>query len=219
MHQEGVNFVDSVLYDEIIKYFDCDVEIINGYYFYEGFNDKIKSFSNKLYQLRSIDLLNKLGKNMLSSLYSKSLQSAEQFKIKQVPRAELNEFIASYGNYIYQLTKNKKGNVFTAQLLKSINLNFNISQFGIQVLSESRKRMNEIINYCNENDIPIYSIKTDSFVIPSDKVNEFQQKYKLGHELGEFKLEYEANHIKFTSASCYRAELTDGSIRTRGNVI
>ena len=217
--QEGVNFVDSVLYDEIVKYVDCDIEIINGYYFYEGFNDKINSFARKLYDLRSIDLLNKLGKNMLSSLYGKSLQSAEQFRIKQVPRAELNEFIAENGNYIYQLTKNKKGNVFTAQLLKSINLNFNIPQFGVQVLSESRKRMNEIINYCNEQDINIYSIKTDSFVIDSDKVKTFEQKYKLGKELGEFKLEYEAKHVKYTSASCYRAELIDGSIRMRGNVI
>ena len=39
--QEGINFVDSVLYDEIIKFVDCDVEIINGYYFYEGYNNKI----------------------------------------------------------------------------------------------------------------------------------------------------------------------------------
>lgn len=215
---EGINFIDSILYDEIIKYVDCDIDIINGYYFDEGFNNKINSFAQKLYQLRSIDLMNKLGKNMLSSLYGKSLQNAEQYKIKQVPKHEINEFIATNGNYILEMNKSKKKDVYIVKLLKSINLNFNLPQFGVQVLSESRRRMNEIINYCNNHDIKIYSIKTDSFVIPSDKVNVFEQKYNLGKELGEFKIEYEAKRIKFTSASCYRAELIDGNIRMRGKV-
>ena len=56
-------------------------------------------------------------------------------------------------------------------------------------------------------------------MIDSDKVKTFEQKYKLGKELGSFKIEYEAKHVKYTSASCYRAELEDGSIRTCGNVI
>ena len=216
--QEGINFVDSILYDEIKKYIDCDIEIINGYYFYEGFNDNINSFSRKLFELRMIEGLDKLGKNMLSSLYGKSLQSSEQFKIKQVPKSELNEFIAENGNYIFEMVKNKRNNTFTVKLLKSINLNYNIPQFGVQVLSVSRKRMNEIIDFCNNNDIKIYSIKTDSFVIPTDKVHLFKEKYVIGKGLGEFKEEYAANHVKYTSASCYRAELVDGSIRTRGNV-
>ena len=62
------------------------------------------------------------------------------------------------------------------------------------------------------------AIKTDSFVIPNEKLNEFEQKYKLGNELGEFKVEYEATSIKYTSASCYKADLVDGSIRMRGKV-
>ena len=216
--QEGINFVDSILYDEIIKYVDCDIDIINGYYFYEGFNDNINSFSRKLFELRMVEGLDKLGKNMLSSLYGKSLQSSEQFKIKQIPKSELNEFIAENGNYIFEMVKNKRNDSFTVKLLKSINLNYNIPQFGVQVLSVSRKRMNEIIDFCNNNDIKIYSIKTDSFVIPTDKVHLFEEKYVIGKGLGEFKLEYAANHVKYTSASCYRAELVDGSIRTRGNV-
>ena len=63
---EGVNFIDSVLYDELLKYVDCDIKIINGYYFNEGFNDKINSFSKVLYGLRADYTLNKLGKNMFS---------------------------------------------------------------------------------------------------------------------------------------------------------
>ena len=215
---EGINFVDSILYNEILKYVNCDIEIINGYYFYEGFNENIKSFSKKLYELRQIEGLDKLGKNMLSSLYGKSLQSAEQYTVKQVSKSKLNEFIVENGNFIYQMTLSKKSNIVSVKLLKSINLNFNIPQFGVQILSESRRRMNTIIHYCNEHDIPIYSIKTDSFVIPSELAGKFEQKYKVGKELGQFKLEYEANHIKYTSASCYKAELVDGSIRTRGKV-
>ena len=45
-----------------------------------------------------------------------------------------------------------------------------------------------------------------------------EQKYKLGHELGMFKIEYEAEHVKFTSKTTYKAILTDGTIRTRGKV-
>ena len=97
-------------------------------------------------------------------------------------------------------------------------MNFNLPHFGVQVLSESRKRMNDIINYCNNSSIQIYSIKTDSFVIDSSNVNTFAQKYMIGSNLGNFKVEYEAKHIKFTSSTCYKALLTDGSIRMRGKV-
>ena len=214
---EGINFIDSVLYEELRKYVKCDIEVVNGYYFNEGFNDKINHLSRVLYELRSIDKLNKLGKNMLSSLYGKSLQNAQQFVIRFVQREKLNEFIATHGNFIFDMNKGKNG-IFTVKLLKSLNLNYNIPQFGVYVLSESRKRMNEIINYCNENKISIYSIKTDSFVIPSECVKQFENKYKLGHELGEFKVEYEAAHVKFTSKTTYKAELIDGSVRTRGKV-
>ena len=215
---EGINFVDSILLDEIRKYVDCDIEIINGYYFYEGFNDKINDFAKLLYDIRTEEYMNKLGKNMLSSLYGKSLQSSSQFIIKLIPIDKLNEFLSDNGNFVYQMIKDPRSDIVKVQLLKSINYNFNIPQFGVQVLSESRRRMNEIINYCNNQDIPIYSIKTDSFVIPNDKVDKFEQKYKVGSGLGEVKCEYEANHIKYTSASCYKAELVDGSIRTRGKV-
>ena len=61
------------------------------------FKHRCNSFSKILYNLRSIEFMNKLGKNMLSSLYGKSLQNAEQFKIKSVPKSEINEFIAENG--------------------------------------------------------------------------------------------------------------------------
>ena len=215
---EGVNFVDSVLFDEIKRYVDCDIEIINGYYFNKGFNNKINSFSKLLYDLRSIELLNKLGKNMLSSLYGKSLQNSQQFNIRLVPASKIVEFIAENGNFIFDMNKSKRTKVYTVRLLKSSYISFNLPQFGACVLSESRKRINEIIDFCNKEDITIYSIKTDSFVINSDDIKKFEQKYKIGRELGEFKIEYEATHVKYTSYSCYRAELIDGSIRMRGNV-
>ena len=201
-----------------MKYVECEIKVINGYYFNEGFNDKINSFSKVLYELRADEKLNKMGKNLLSSLYGKSLQNAQQFTIRFVQREKLNEFIATHGNFIFEMTKNKKKGIYTVKLLKSLNLNYNLPQFGVYVLSESRKRMNDIINYCNEKNISIYAIKTDSFVIPNERLNEFEQKYKLGHELGMFKIEYEAQYVKFTSKTTYKAILTDGSIRTRGKV-
>ena len=86
------------------------------------------------------------------------------------------------------------------------------------VLSESRKRMNNIINYCNENSINIYSIKTDSFVIDDENVNKFTNMFSIGDKLGELKIEYQAKNIKYTSKTCYKAILIDGSERMRGIV-
>ena len=154
---------------------------------------------------------------MLSSLYGKSLQNAQQFTIKQVQKDNLNEFISTNGNWIYEMSKGRKG-VYTVKLIKSLNLTFNLPQFGVQVLSESRRRMNDIINYCDDHNIPIYSIKTDSFTIPNERFNDFEQKYKLGHDLGMFKCEYEASYIKYTSNTTYKAILTDGTTRMRGRV-
>ena len=212
---EGINFVDSITLNEIKKYVKCDIEIINGYYFDEGFNDNLKHVVHSIFDLRKVDELNKMGKNMLSSLYGKSLQNAQQFKIKMVHKNEMNKFIGQNGNYIYTITKNKN-DMYTVKLLKSLNLNFNIPQFGVSVLSESRKRLNDVIYKCSTLNIPIYAIKTDSIVVDNDKVDILP--ITIGNELGQFKIEYIAKNIKFTSPKCYKAILNDDSIRTRGKV-
>ena len=212
---EGINFVDSITLNEIKKYVKCDIEIINGYYFDEGFNDNLKHVVHSIFDLRKVDELNKMGKNMLSSLYGKSLQNAQQFKIKMVHKNEMNKFIGQNGNYIYTITKNKN-DMYTVKLLKSLNLNFNIPQFGVSVLSESRKRLNDVIYKCSTLNIPIYAIKTDSIVVDNDKVDILP--ITIGNELGQFKIEYVAKNIKFTSPKCYKAILNDDSIRTRGKV-
>ena len=217
---EGIHtlFIDSVLLNEIRKYVECDIRIINGYSFNQGFNTKIKDFINVLYNLRSKEHLNKFGKNMISCLYGKTLQSTSQFKIITVPNNKIHEYIALNGNFIFEIVKSLRSNCYIVKLLRSINHNYNIPQLGVQVLSESRSRVNGIIDYCNMNDIQIYSIKTDCFVINSDKVNAFSQKYSIGNELGQMKVEYQANRIKYTSPSCYKAELIDGNVRMRGLV-
>ena len=211
----GINFIDSILLEEIKKYCSCKINIINGYYFNQGFNNSINNFARKLYGLRKINGLNKLGKNMLSSFYGKSLQNAQQFKIKNVNGDNLPKFISENGNYIYSITSNKN-NIYTVKLLKALNLNFNVPQLGIQVLSYSRRNLNEIIYNCNRLKIPIYSIKTGSITINNNDVDRLP--INIGVDLGEFKIEYVAKHIKFTSKKCYRAILTDGSIRMRGYV-
>ena len=213
---EGIMFIDSILLDEIKKYVDCDITIINGYYFNEGFNKKINDFAKVLYDLRSLQGLNKFGKNMLSSLYGKTLQSSPQYKIEVIPKREISEYIINNGNFIYEIIK--KNSCYVVKLMKSLNMNFNIPHMGIMVLSESRKRMNNIIDYCNDNNINIYSIKTDSFVIDSNKVNDIATINSIGTNLGEFKVEYIAKNIKYTSSSCYKAILIDDSIRMRGKV-
>ena len=153
---------------------------------------------------------------MLSSLYGKSLQNAQQYRIKLIHKSNLPQFISQNGNYIHTITKNKN-DMYTVKLLKSLNLNFNIPQFGISVLSESRKRLNDVIYKCSTLNIPIYAIKTDSIVVDNDKVDILP--ITIGNKLGQFKIEYIAKNIKFTSPKCYKAILNDDSIRTRGKVI
>ena len=133
-----------------------------------------------------------------------------------IPTSQIHEFIAANGNFIFEIVK--RPNCYIVKLLRSVNSNYNIPQFGVQVLSESRSRMDSIIDYCNRNSIPIYSIKTDSFVIPTKNIQQLEAVNKIGTELGEFKIEYQAVHTKYTSASCYKAELIDGNVRMRGIV-
>ena len=213
---DGINFIDSILLEEIHKYIDCDIEIINGYYWNEGFNNRINEFSQLLYNLRSIEGLNKFGKNLLSSLYGKSLQSNVIYKNVIVQKSEIGKYIAENGNFIYEII-NKK-NHYEVKIIKCINISYSIPTFGIMVLSESRKRLNNIINYCNENSINIYSIKTDSFVIDDENVDKFTEVFPIGDKLGELKIEYSAKYIKFTSNTTYKAILKDGKIRMRGVV-
>ena len=215
--QEGINFVDTVLLDEIKLYTSCTIDIINGYYYNEGLNTKLCEFAQMLYNLRSIEGMNKLGKNLLASLYGKSLQSCQQFKTVMVKRSDFPAYLAEYGNYIFEVVRRGES-ALMVKLMRSINMNFNLPAFGVQVLSESRRRMDRTISFCNAHGIPIYAIKTDSFAIPSDKVNELTALTPIGTELGSFKIEYEATHVKYISSANYVATLVDGSTRIRGNV-
>ena len=135
--------------EEIQKYAECDIDIINGYYWNQGFNNKINEFAELLYDLRKIDGLNKFGKNMLSCLYGKTLQSAAKYKVVTVPKNKISDYIAENGNYIYELIK--KPHCYVVKLMQSFNMNFNLPQFGVQVLSESRRRMNAIVDFCNNS--------------------------------------------------------------------
>ena len=209
----GINFVDSITLNEIKKYVDCDIEIINGYYFNKGFNTNIKSFVNKLYQLRSNPLLNKTVKNMLSSLYGKSLQNSQQFDIKVISKSKLQSFISKHGNYIYSI--DVQSSTCSVKLMRALNLTFNMPQFGVPILSTSRSKLNGIIYDASVKHIPIYSIHTDSIMVPSDN----DLNITVGTGLGEFKTEFNATSIKFISPKVYRAILTDGSVRSRGIVV
>lgn len=213
--KNGDMYVDSIFVDMIREHYNCDIQFIKGYYFNEGYNDNIHKFVRNIYNLRTNPLLYKPAKNMLSSLYGKSLQSSQQYKIKTVNKNDLTDIIRTYGNYIEEITKNKN-NKYTVKIMKSFNVSASLPQLGVAVLSQSKISLYDIIYRAIDNNIPVYSVHTDSIVLPSKNIKTLN--VPIDTTLGHYKIEYTAKHIKFTSPKCYKAILTDNSIRMRGKV-
>jgi hypothetical protein len=91
------------------------------------------------------------------------------------------------------MTKNEKTNQTFCKLIKPINNFYNLCQFGVSVLSASKRIMNKLICLAWWEKIPVYYQDTDSIHILAEDLprleKTFNEKYKatlVGTELCQF---------------------------------
>jgi hypothetical protein len=224
--------VDKTTLEDYIKFQEIEFEVIRGYYYDEGRNYELKEviqylFNERLRQKKLGNPIQNIFKLIMNSAYGKTLLKPIDDDTKYVWGEEnmKRKILANY-SFVKEVTLLGNNN-YEIKLIKSINTHYNNASCGIEVLSMSKRIMNEVMCLAEDKGYNIYYQDTDSMHIDSDNVSllakDFKEKYDkelIGKNMGQFHTDFDSNILKgniyakesiFLGKKCYLDMLTDES--------
>ena len=220
--------VDKITLEDLIHYQEIEFEIIKGYYYNEGRNNKILEVITHLFETRKREKTNKnpieqVFKLIMNSAYGKSLLKPFDTESKYVK--DIEQHSSKYYKHIKEIIPLHNG-TYKVDHYKSICEHFNNCQIGIEVLSMSKRIMNEVMCLAEDAQLNMYYQDTDSIHIDSVSVPVLAEKFKLkynreliGKEMGQFHTDFSSNTLKgdlvsvesiYLGKKCYIDKLSNG---------
>mgnify|MGYP003132802193 CR=1 FL=1 len=197
-------YLDKTSLEDAVRFMDIEYDIIKGYYYDEGRNPKIRKVMRHLFNQR---LAKKAEKNpvqvvyklIMNSSYGKSILKPINTEEKIIDNEEkFLKFLQKNYNKIIEYNKFHNCNKYRVKLHKAINEHFNNAAVGVEILSMSKRIMNEVICLAEDEQLKIYYQDTDSIHIDYDEVMVLKQKFteKYGRELdgkqlGQFHIDFD----------------------------
>jgi len=206
-------YVDKTTLEDLINFQQIEFEIIDGYYYDEGRNENLEPttrhlFNERLKQKKNKNKIEKIYKLIMNSCYGKNLIKPHEDDVKFIVGKENMEdkLIRNYNNhqetisYDFGEEQDDKYKTYKMKIKKPINEHFNYAPAGVEILSMSKRIMNEVMCLADDNDIPIYYQDTDSMHIDDESVDKlailFKKKYNrelIGKGLGQFHNDFDSN--------------------------
>ena len=197
-------YVDKVTLEDYIEFQDIEYDIIKGYYYDEGRNTTIKKVIQYLFNER---LKKKKEKNPIQIVY-KLIMNASYGKtiLKPITTDELvisgedkfHKYLIKNYNHIIELNEMFECKKYRVKIHKSINKHFNYASCGVEILSMSKRIMNEVMCLAEDKELKIFYQDTDSLHMDYDDVailkKEFTDKYGReldGKKLGQFHIDFD----------------------------
>jgi hypothetical protein len=199
----GVHKVDKTTLEDLIEFHDIKFKVLRGYFFDEGRNEKINRtieylFKQRLAMKKAKNPIEKVYKLLMNSSYGKSIMKPIDTERKIIKTDDLDGHLRNNYNYNIESTVITGTNKTVVKLIKPINNHFNCGHIGSEILSMSKRIMNEVMCLAEDNGHMIYYQDTDSMHINKDSVNklasEFKQKYHrdlIGKGMGQFHCDFE----------------------------
>ena len=196
-------YVDKISLEDLIKYQKIEYEFINGYYYDEGFNNKINKtikylFEQRLKYKKEKNPLQLVFKECMNSSYGKSYMKPIETEDYYVKNDEYVAFINRNYNSIKQATKlaNRKG--FKITKMKPVDNHYNNAHVGVEILSMSKRIMNEVMCLAEDLKISMFYQDTDSIHLFNDSIellsNKYKEKYNrdlIGINMGQFHTDFD----------------------------
>ena len=194
--------IDKTALEDFIKYQGVSFEIIQGYYFNDGFNTRINEIITFLFNKRKElqDVNNpaeKIYKLIMNASYGKLIEKEHNESLKIISgRHNIETYISRNYNelktYTYYDTREGKEKA-RISIVAGRKLHYNMPHLGVQVLSMSKRIMNEVMTTAEDNNINLYYQDTDSIFVDKNNLDTLAHKFKLinnrdlvGEELGQF---------------------------------
>jgi hypothetical protein len=196
-----VFYIDKTTYEDCVKYQGLEFEILCGYYYDEGHNNKINDVIKHLFQAR-VDAkavknpIQAIYKLLMNSCYGKCLLKPINTETEIVYEAKWDKYLEYNYNFIIEYTKLDKS--YIVQKIKPINDHFNNVYAGVEILSMSKRIMNEVICLAEDLKMNIYYQDTDSMHIDNKSIDTLATEFKLknnrdliGKGMGQFHSDFD----------------------------
>jgi len=210
-------YLGKTALEDAIEFQNIEFELVNGYYFNEGFNTSINTIITEIFNRRKIlkqegnpaELIFKL---LMNSSYGKLLQKAPDSEISILDDKDDNINVFKSRNYstikaVYEIDKpiNTSYNGFKNKVRIEKNVAqgsfYNKIHLGIMILDQSKRIMNEVMTMAEDNKVNVYYQDTDSMMLEDGKIDlletKFYEKYNkklVGNNLGQFSSDLKIEH-------------------------
>ena len=198
-----VVYIDDVALADAVKFQGITFEIIDGYQFTDGFNDTIISkiehlFLARLKAKKQKNPVQEVIKLICNSCYGKTALKEIAEENEYVGKKDFDKYIVRHYNWIKDAVESHDGKRYRITKMKAINEHFNRVHIGIQILSMSKRIMNEVMNIAEDEGHTIYYQDTDSMHIMNQHVpllaDSFRAKYGrelIGKGMGQFHVDFD----------------------------
>ena len=195
-------YIDKRGLMDLEQFYDIEYEVLRGYYFNEGFNNKINDFIKILFDLRAKykkakNPIQQTVKLLMNSIYGKSILKPIKTDTKIISPDRIEHFINLNYNFIKEIHEKDGKNAY-AKMIKPIDKHFNVPQFGVNVLSWSKHIMNEVMCLADQKGLLVYYQDTDSLHIKEEDVPKLQGYFKeaynrelIGSNLCQFHCDFD----------------------------
>jgi hypothetical protein len=199
--------VDKISLEDLIEFQKVEFIIKRGYYFDEGFNNKVNEviqhlFETRLQKKKEKNPIECIYKLLMNSSYGKSIMKAILEKVDIIDGVEeFENFLFRNYNWVKNAIKISDSKKYKIKSIKPVNTHFNRPHVGSMVLSWSKRIMNEVICTAEDNNLKIYYQDTDSLHILEHEIpklaESYETKYKrqlIGKKLGQFHSDFSMDY-------------------------
>ena len=199
--------VDKYALEDLIKFHHIKFIIKQGYYYDEGRNCKIGEVINHLFQTR---LKKKKEGNGIEQIYKLLMNSAygrtllKPFEDEKVYKSE-NQYEPYVVRHYDSIKKTQPlhDNSYEITQVKPIINHYNLAHIGVEVLSMSKRIMNEVMCLAEDIGVEIYYQDTDSTHTPVADIPRLCEAYYKeygrvleGNEMGQFNCDFDSKKLK-----------------------
>ena len=214
--------VDRFTLEDLVRFSKTEYEVLQGYYFNEGRNDRVNDVITNLFNMRlkykkegnPLQLVIKLVMNAAYGICGLKPIDTDIMYVQDGDKYA--NFVNNHFNRIKWFNR-MNNNEWRFELYKEIDTHYNRQHVACEVLSVSKNMMNEVMCLAEDIGAMIYYTDTDSMHIDYDMVNTlgdaFKKKYGrelIGKNLGQF-------HTDFEFSGCYH--IVDGKLEKVGDSI
>ena len=199
--------IDKYALEDLIEFQLVEFNIIKGYYYDEGRNYQIGKtiqhlFNTRLQKKKEKNAVEQVYKLLMNSAYGRTLLKPFEDEKKYVSEKNSDAYIVRHYDSIKSVQNLHDKSVEITQT-KPIIEHYNLAHIGVEVLSMSKRIMNEPMALAEDIGVDIYYQDTDSTHTPVKDIpllkEAYFKKYNReleGNEMGQFNCDFDSKKLK-----------------------